>query len=63
MYLTGLVIIAALNTFLYIDQSKVNKELYVNNRGVFNVVIALMVLVEVLFFSIVYLAVKQLFGS
>lgn len=63
MYLIGLVIIAVLNTFLYIDQSKVNKELYVNNRGAFNAVIALMVLVEVLFFSIVYLAVKQLFGS
>lgn len=63
MYLIGLVIIAVLNTFLYIDQSKVNKELYVNNRGAFNAVIALMALVEVLFFSIVYLAVKQLFGS
>ena len=63
MYLTGLLIIAALNTFLYIDQSKVNKKLYDNNRGAFNTVIALMVLVEVLFFSIVYQAVKQLFGS
>lgn len=63
MYFTGLLIIAVLNTLFYIDQAKTNKELFLNSKGVFNAVVALMVLVEILFFSIVYLAVKQLFGS
>jgi nitric oxide reductase large subunit len=62
MYFVGLLIIAVLNAFFYIDQTKNNKDLYLKNRGAFNAVISLMVLVEVLFFSIVYLAVQQLFG-
>lgn len=62
MYYLGLGLILVLNVLFYIDQVKINKQLYINQKFIFNLVILVFLTVELIFFSIVYMFVKKLFG-
>ena len=62
LYYFGVLIIFAFNVAIYYDQAQHNEEIYKSNFGLFLIVLSFFCLLELLFFSAVYILISKMLG-
>ena len=62
LYYLGFILIILFNAAIFYDQAQHNEKIYKSNFSLFLIVLSFFCILELLFFSLVYVVILKIFG-